>query len=411
MIVLKEKKDCCGCSACASRCPKRCITMKEDKQGFLYPEIDRNFCIDCGLCEKVCAVINQGQTRRPIKVYASRNADDEVRKSSSSGGIFTILAEKIIEEGGVVFGAKFNAEWDVVHAVAETKDGIVAFRGSKYVQSQIGNTYEDAEKYLKQGRKVLFSGTPCQISGLKQFLRKDYDNLLAVDIVCHGVPSPAVWREYKQHILCPEGIAEKNTVFLSSKGIPVVTGINFRDKFGGWKKYGFSVRVKSAYEADKNSVLSSVKDELFLHEPFLRNIYMQGFLKDIYLRPSCYSCPSKCMKSGADITLGDFWGIQRYLPNFDDDKGVSLVMINTIKGAEYFNSPKLLNIETTYKQALSGNPAIENSVKAPIKVQEQFWSSDDKIAIIPKLCNQLRSSMSRRCLNLTKRIIKKILRK
>lgn len=411
MIEIVDKKACCGCSACAQRCPKQCISMIEDEQGFLYPEVDKTSCIDCGLCEKVCPVINQGQARRPIKVYASRNADENVRKNSSSGGVFTILAEKIVEEGGVVFGAKFNAEWDVIHAVAETKDEIVAFRGSKYVQSQIGNSYKDAEKYLKQGRKVLFSGTPCQIAGLKQFLRKDYDNLLAVDFVCHGVPSPLVWREYLQHILCPEGIVGKNTVFLSSKGLPVVTDINFRDKFCGWKKFGFTVRVKSACEADKNSVLPSVNDEMLLREPMSRNLYMQGFLKDIYLRPSCYACLSKCLKSGADITLGDFWGIQRYLPDFDDDRGVSLVMLNSPKGVQYFNSPKILKIETSYEQALSGNPAIECSVKAPVNVQKQFWASADKIAVIPELCRQLRPSMVRRYINLSKRIIKKLLRK
>lgn len=412
MIEIVDKKACCGCSACVQRCPKHCISMKEDEQGFLYPEVDKTACIDCGLCEKVCPVINQVQRRLPIKVYASRNADDEVRKNSSSGGVFTVLAEKIIEEGGVVFGAKFNNDWDVIHSKAETREGLVDFRGSKYVQSQIGTTYRDAEAYLKQGRKVLFSGTPCQIAGLKQFLRKDYDNLFTVDIICHGVPSPLVWREYLQKIMRPEGADGRNTVLKSSKGVPVITGINFRDKSTGWKKYGFVVRVKSAVKADQNSVLLSDKHEQeYIHERFLDNVFIKGFLKDIYLRPSCYDCPSKCLKSGADISLGDFWGIQRYLPDFDDDKGVSLVMINSIKGAEYFNSPKLLNIETSYEQALSGNSAIERSVKLPIKVQEQFWSSDDKIAIIPELCNQLRPNVVRRCINLTKRIIKKILRK
>lgn len=383
MIEIVDKKACCGCSACAQRCPKQCISMIEDEQGFLYPEVDKTSCIDCGLCEKVCPVINQGQARRPLKVYASRNADEEVRAGSSSGGIFTILAEKIIEEDGVVFGAKFNAEWDVIHAVAETKDEIVAFRGSKYVQSQIGNSYKDAEKYLKQGCKVLFSGTPCQIAGLKQFLRKDYDNLLAVDIVCHSVPSPAVWQEYLKNRMFPAD--NKNGV----------VAINFRDKSKSWKKYCFTIHT------DKGT----------LREAAAQNMYMQGFLKDIYTRPSCIECPSKCLKSGSDITLGDFWGIQHYFPSFDDDKGVSLVMLNSPKGVQYFNSPKILKIETSYEQALSGNPAIECSVKPPIDVQNQFWASSDKIAVIPELCRQLRPSMVRRYINLSKRIIKKLLRK
>lgn len=167
MISIKDKQDCCGCAACVQRCPKQCITLHEDNEGFLYPQVDESLCIDCGLCEKVCPVINQADERTPLGVYAVKNPNESVRMQSSSGGVFTMLAEHIIDEGGVVFGACFDECWEVVHSYAETKEALAKFRGSKYVQSKIGSTYQQAEGFLKSGRKVLFSGTPCQIAGLK----------------------------------------------------------------------------------------------------------------------------------------------------------------------------------------------------------------------------------------------------
>lgn len=192
MIEIKDKKDCCGCSACVQKCPKQCISLKEDNEGFLYPEVDKSMCINCGLCEKVCPVLHQGESRKPLKVYAAKNQDEEIRRQSSSGGIFTLLAEKTIQDGGVVFGARFDEHWEVKHDYTETIEGLAAFRGSKYVQSRMEDNYRKAEMFLKQGRKVLFSGTPCQVAGLKRFLRKYYGNLLTIDMVCHGVPSPLV---------------------------------------------------------------------------------------------------------------------------------------------------------------------------------------------------------------------------
>lgn len=219
MLQLTDKQDCCGCHACASVCARQCITMQEDNEGFLYPVVDASTCTDCGLCEKVCPVINQDEPRKPLKVYAAKNRNEEIRRQSSSGGIFTPLAESVIRDGGVVFGAKFDKDWNVVHAWTDTIEGITDFRGSKYVQSTIGDAYREAREFLKQGRKVLFSGTPCQIAGLRKFLRKEYDNLLAVDVVCHGVPSPLVWRKYLEETrvkLRAERDAGKNTVSVSA---------------------------------------------------------------------------------------------------------------------------------------------------------------------------------------------------
>lgn len=222
MIRIYNKHDCCGCNSCVQRCPKSSITMREDEEGFLYPDVDESTCIDCGLCETVCPVIHQSTVRKPIAVCAAKNKDEKIRLSSSSGGAFTALAESVIDEDGVVFGAKFDEDWSVVHDYMETREGLAAFRGSKYVQSRIGDSFKKAEQFLKAGRKVLFSGTPCQIAGLKRFLRKEYDNLLTVDFICHGVPSPGVWREYLKEETARQ-CGGKNTVLLSPSPCPMGT--------------------------------------------------------------------------------------------------------------------------------------------------------------------------------------------
>ena len=377
MLQVTDKQDCCGCHACASVCVRQCITMQEDNKGFQYPVVDEGTCTDCGLCEKVCPVINQDEPRKPLKVYAAKNKDEEIRKQSSSGGIFTPLAEAIIREGGVVFGAKFDKDWNVVHAWSDTIEGIADFRGSKYVQSTIGDTYREAREFLKQGRKVLFSGTPCQIAGLRKFLRKEYDNLLTVDVVCHGVPSPLVWRKYLEETrekLRAERDAGKNTVSSSLMEMPVITGISFRDKTHGWKKYGFRFRY-AASKAAGNSVSSSANDsERTLLQPFPENVFMKGFLKNLYLRPSCYACASRSGKSGSDISIADFWGVQNYYPEFDDDRGVGLVLVNSDKGRKAYEQTNSDSIESTYEQGLNQNPCLEHSV-ARTKHVKTFWDT------------------------------------
>ena len=369
MIQLKDKFACCGCSACATACPKQCISMREDEEGFLYPSIDKSVCIDCGLCEKVCPVIHQSEARRPQKVYAAINPDEAIRLQSSSGGIFSMLARQIIEEGGVVFGAKFNERWEVVHDYCDTLEGLAVFRGSKYVQSAMGTCYRQVHSFLQEGRNVLFSGTPCQVAGLHRYLHKDYDNLLTVDIVCHGVPSPLVWRKYVEALQSrPKGVAGKNTVLSSSlNSIPVITGIEFRNKLNGWKKYGFVVRGHAdGQEACKNTVLKSgTEQSILIQESHGENLFMRGFLHDIYLRPSCYACPAKSGKSHSDITLADYWGIEHQHPEMDDDKGTSLVLLNTEKGEHSFHPLNYNSMVSTYEKAFSFNRAIEYAVKKP----------------------------------------------
>ena len=362
MIHITDKSQCCGCSACVQQCPKQCISLKEDKEGFLYPIVDEQTCIDCGLCGKVCPIINPNEPREPLKVYAAKHKDDEIRMKSSSGGIFTLLAEQIIDEGGVVFGARFDEYWEVMHDYTETKEGLAVFRGSKYVQSRIGNTYLQAENFLKQGRKVMFTGTPCQIAGLKRFLRKEYENLLAVDFVCHGVPSPKVWRIYLDETLARQGIGKNTVLSHAMLRQKFIRSIDFRSKSTGWKNFSFVLTLtKASVNGEENSALLSTV--------FSENQFMQAFLGDYILRPSCYKCVCKAGRSGADITLGDFWGIEMIRPDLDDDKGCGLVL-------NYSNcnlTSLAIGLERmSYENAKTRNSAIYDSVKIP-KSHAFFW--------------------------------------
>lgn len=362
MISITQKQDCCGCNACAQICPKQCITMQEDNEGFLYPRVDTENCIDCHLCEKICPVSNHGTERKPLKVYAAINKDEEVRKQSSSGGIFTALAEQVIKQGGVVFGARFDERWQVKHDYTETMEGLAAFRGSKYVQSQIGNSYQEAERFLKAGRKVLFSGTPCQIAGLRNYLRKEYDNLLTVDFICHGVPSPMVWRRYLKEEVARQ-CDRKNSVSehpIHEEDV-LVEGISFRDKTMGWKKYSFALTLSTTNgSGDKIQFCSC--------SPMTKNEYLRGFMSNVYLRPSCYSCAFKCLKSKSDITLGDFWNIRLYNKHLDDNQGLSLMLLNNSRGLCLANA---IRSEVAFYSIpnydINSNFALMNSVVASNK--------------------------------------------
>jgi coenzyme F420-reducing hydrogenase beta subunit len=374
MINILEKTNCCGCSACIQRCPKQCISLHEDEEGFLYPKVNLDICIDCRLCEKFCPVLHQTEKRIPLDVFAARNPDKQIRMESSSGGVFTQLAEQTIDTGGVVFGVKWNKHFEAVHAYTETKEGLVAFRGSKYIQSQIGDTFKQAEQFLKQGRQVLYSGTPCQIAALKLFLSKDYYNLLAVDFICHGVPSPGVFRWYlseelaqeaarqseKKNQLCssyPFSSIAKVDILAREQGFEV-EDIRFRDKRVGWKKYSFVLSLKSLYKGtntDENSVSLSYTVD--------KSDFMRGFLSDLYLRPSYHACPAKSGKSGADITLGDYWGIESLIPQLDDDRGVSALIINTEKGKKVLHATTAELYPVPYNDLRVKNPALEHSCR------------------------------------------------
>ena len=346
MITITDKSQCCGCSACAQRCPKQCISMQMDNEGFLYPQVDSRKCIDCHLCEKVCPVINQYDARTPLNVYAAKNSDDEVRHQSSSGGIFTLLAEQTIKDGGVVFGACWDKEWNVKHDYVDNISDLQKFRSSKYLQSVIGDSYLKTEQFLKTGRKVMFTGTPCQVAGLKHFLRKEYDNLLAVEVICHSVPSPGVWQQYLTTRL--------NTLRWEKSDI---RNISFRDKKTGWKTYSFVIEKK---------------DGNILTELSSKNAFMRGFLADLYTRPSCHACPAKQLRSGSDITLGDFWGIESLMPEIDDDKGVSAIIVNSDKGKQVLHNINVELHEVQYDELTKRNPALVKSFPKTPKRTEFF---------------------------------------
>lgn len=302
-----KRNDCCGCSACYSICKHKAIIMQKDKYGFLYPIIDESNCNSCGLCYIICPnnkQINNNQQHQ-IQTFACYNTNNEERRTSSSGGIFILLAQYVIENGGVVFGAEFNDDFSVSHNFGETKFDILKFQGSKYVQSDINETYFNVLSFLKTDRLVLFSGTPCQISGLKSFLRKDYKNLICVDFICHGVPSPMVWQKHLLSI---------------KKYCGSINSIEFRNKETGWSNY------KLIYTG-KDSMMSL---------KYTDDNYFKGFLNNLYLRPSCYQCHFKTINRDSDFTLGDFWGIDHILPKINDDKGMSLLIIQTELGENIY---------------------------------------------------------------------------
>ena len=415
MINITDKSRCCGCNACVQRCPKGCIAMREDEEGFLYPAVDAAQCIECGLCEKVCPVLHPNEPKKPLHVYAAKNKNEEQRLRSSSGGIFILLAEHVIQQGGVVFGARFDKDWEVEHAYAETMEEVEPLMRSKYVQSRIGNAYVEAERFIKQGRKVLFVGTSCQIAGLRRFLGKDYDNLLAVDFICHGVPSPGVWRQYLKEITSSRSeAAGKNTVLsFSLKTTPAIAGVNFREKQNGgygWKKYGFVV-LTSPVKGDKNSVLLSSK--------FSDNPYMKAFLQNLILRPSCYACVAKDGRSMSDITIADFWGIGNSHPDFDDDKGCGLLLLHTERGRAALSalSDALSLLPVTLKDATASNPVYHHPVSVPHQ-RSQYWqltqegkTLSEAMAILNHvtLPNRIKAKLRLYCLTLPKRVVKKAL--
>ena len=383
MIELNDKKNCCGCASCVQKCPKHCISLIEDEEGFLYPKMDLGSCINCGLCENVCPVLNQDGKQEPLAVYAANNKDLEIRKNSSSGGIFTLLAEEILKQGGVVFGAKFNEKWEVIHDFVESIDKLGEFRGSKYVQSKIGNTYSQASHFLEEGRWVLFSGTPCQIAGLRKYLRKEYEKLLTVDVICHGAPSPGVFRTFLRDEINKADRYDRVKKAVWAPCIPLVKkndeidykrikAIVFRDKRKGWKMYDFFLAIYKASAVGEKSVK-------FSYTRVDKHPYMDGFLKDLYLRPSCYSCPAKGLSSGSDITLGDYWGIETLMPKMDDDKGTSVVITNTSKGETLITELKdrMLLCKSCWSDLLPRNPALTHSAKLTEK-RPLFFLNDDK---------------------------------
>ncbi len=362
-----------------------CITMEVDSEGFWYPVVDHIRCVQCDLCTEVCPIVGsttQSELGKSLpEAYAAYNIDERLRLQSSSGGLFTLLGEMVINSGGVVFGARFDDDFNVIHDYVETSEDLYRLRGSKYVQSLIGDTFKQAQEFLECDRLVMFTGTPCQIGGLKHYLGQEYDSLICQDIVCHGVPSPKVWQKY--------------VTYRGHSAASAIQGISFRRKDPGWKRYSLSFWFENGMEY------------LQTHQ---NDLYMKAFLRNICLRPSCHACHFKSLHRGSDITLGDFWGIRNILPAMDDDKGTSLVVVHTETGQELLNrvqsQTKLRAVDL--EAAIKYNSSMVESAKVH-PAREAFFASLDNERIdlliakycrdrLPVLFKRILVSVSRRML-------------
>jgi coenzyme F420-reducing hydrogenase beta subunit len=320
--------------------------MKPDHEGFLYPEIDRKKCIDCNKCKDICPANKQNLNK--IKdnqiVYAAINKNEVIRNKSTSGGIFSLLAEEIVHKHGIVFGVKFNNNFTVVHSHAETMEGITEFYRSKYVQSNVGETFKECKEYLEQGRYVAFSGTPCQIGGLRAYLSKDYANLFCIDIICMSVPSPKIWEKYLE--------------YREQKNGAKIREIAFRYKNPNWQGSSLYFQFGNGTE---------------YKETGRKDPYLQVFASDICARYSCYTCNFRTLNRESDITIADFWGIEHICSEMFDNKGTSLVMVHSKKGEELFEKIKGKCVLQSFNidMAIQYNPRAIRSREKPIKRLEQ----------------------------------------
>lgn len=354
-MIAAKRADCCGCEACANACPKNAITLVRDAEGFAYPQIDHKLCIACGKCDATCPALNFKKNFPDAlpKVFVAVNPDEKIRRHSSSGGAFSALSEIILREGGTVFGAGFDKNFHVVHTKARTSDALENLRGSKYVQSQIGNVYRQVKRKLKSS-SVLFSGTPCQCAGLKNFLGKDFDNLLTVDIICHGVPSPALWEKYIAEL----GYAHE------------ITHVNFRSKIKGWSTSHLKI---------------DFADQGYYLRPVSQDTYGKLFLLGMIERPSCHECKFKFPNSKSDLTIGDAWGVQTFAPDMFDERGISLVIVHTDKGRNFLSRTNLQTKQVNFFDAVMKNPRFISHTVADLRRKNIFADYariDDKLSVM-----------------------------
>ena len=330
MIQISDKTKCCGCTACASACPKNCISMQCDGEGFLYPVVDVDSCVNCGLCERVCSQLSEHEEERTdrVKYIACQNTNESVRKVSTSGGMFGLLAEQVIASGGIIWAAGFDDAAIVVHKKAGKLDELDDLYGSKYVQSDLKDTFKKIrQELITSDKTVLFVGTPCQVEGLLYYLgKKEREHLLTIDLVCYGVPSPRLYKEWIQDIAQKHG----------SK----VSRVYFRDK-----KYGYAgVNVKVMLQ--NGQALEDIVDV---------KTYTKTMFSKIGLRLSCYKCVYRGRNKMSDFTIGDFWQIGDYSKQMDDDRGTSIVQINTRKGEDFLNDISSEKIKKIHVETLEND--------------------------------------------------------
>lgn len=345
--VYDKQEECCGCTACKSICATKAIEMKPDKEGFLYPKIDQKLCIGCSLCRKVCAFQNgydKSQNLEMQYVYAAKHIDEKIRMSSTSGGAFTAISDYILDKDGVVYGVTFDENMNVIHKIASTKEERDKFKGAKYVQSDLGNTFTEIKKHLESQKFVLFTGTPCQTAGLKNYLNRiNIENLLLCDIVCHGTPSPLMWREYIE--------------YLEHKEKSKIVEYYCRSKAKGWHGH-HAMAIYQNGKIDYESILSQTHKALFNSH----NIH----------RLACHNCKYTNLQRPSDITIADFWGIEKCMPDFDDNKGTSLILINSLKGQRLIEGIKGNLIYRECKTQDFLQPQLQYPSKASTQ-REKFW--------------------------------------
>lgn len=375
MINIQNKVDCCGCNACGDICGKNAITFKTDNEGFWYPEVDKEKCVDCGLCEKVCPIINVKELKKndlPQSIcYAAEHKNLEVIFDSTSGGLFSALADIMYKSGGYVGGAIFNDDFSVRQYISNDKKDLPKLRSSKYLQSHLDGFYIQVRDLLKTGEKVLVCGSPCQMAALRAFLRKDYDNLIIADYICRGINSPKVWRKYLDSY---EERYGSKVIYCKAKS-----------KEYGWRNLTQKVILENGkvYYETKN-----------------QSNFTKGYLRTgVYCRPSCYDCKFKGYPRIADITLADFWGIEKVDKSLEKNLGTSLVMVNSKKGENYFEAVKkrINYVHVPFESIEAGNRSLNLSVDPPKVNREEFFSDLDKMTflqiaekyITPKKINKL----------------------
>lgn len=383
MIRIQNKEDCCGCTACSSVCPKKCIKMVVDAEGYYYPQVETEHCIDCHLCEKVCPLLNEidfdGYT---TKAYAVQHIDDKIRKDSASGGAFTAFAVKILELGGIVYGGAFDEEFHVRHIRIEQLNDLWKLRGSKYVQSDMKDNYNLVKNDLKNGKLVLFSGTPCQVAGLVKSLRGLYptDKLFLVDLVCHGIPSPHLWNIFVGKLKKKYG----NLLYAS-----------FRNKHFGYA--GSTMAMK--FEHGKMRYLE--RDVQF---------YKKLFFDDINSRPSCFQCHFKTIKRISDFTIFDCWHVNKVSADMDDDKGATWVFIQSAKGEEFFESikPMVKSVEASVEKAVELDGKLAVSCPKPNPRRAEFFEDAQKLEFNELLEKYFPMTWKKRLVNMVKPIFARV---
>ena len=334
-------KNCTGCMACLNKCPNNAIDVVYNEAGFYIPRINEEKCTNCGLCNLVCPQNKTAKTKEEPKVCYSIMANDEIRKNSASGGLFAVIAEEYLKNGGYVCGAAFTDDFrQVNHIIIDKKQDLIKLQNSQYVQSNIGGVFSEIKKLLDNNKEVLFGGTPCQVAGLDSFLGKNYDNLLTLDLVCHGIPSPQVWEKYINEIADGK----------------IVRTLSFRNKLKRWG---------SPYE-----LIIDFQNNTKFKEPCFSNIYYRSFFEHLILNESCYNCKYSNLQRPADITIGDFWGINNYDSSLDDGLGTSLAIANSSKGKSIIQ--KLKNSFKTFQEipiqyALNNNPRLSVSSERNLK--------------------------------------------